>query len=165
MKVLDAYVDGRGITKFLTTADTGPRVDQGAFHAAFCEALMFPSSWSRLPTMEWEPVDEHTARVAVSRSGETESATVGFDGAGYPATYEAMRFKGKDGPKVSWRISMVDWRRFGHVAVPSSIEVLWTDEPGPWLRVRFERVEVGPDLAEPLARARAAIAAADRHTT
>ena len=29
MKVLDAYVDGRGITKFLSRADTGPRVDQG----------------------------------------------------------------------------------------------------------------------------------------
>ena len=161
MKVLDAYVDGRGITKFLHTADTGPRVDQGAMHPMLCESLMFPSCWSRTPGFAWEPVDGHTARLHIPFEAGSEVATVGFDTrTGFPTTFETMRYKGKDGPKVRWRITMHDWRQFGAVAIPERILVRWADERGPWLMMRFERVTLGVELDEPLTRARAAIAAA-----
>ena len=161
MKVLDAYVDGRGVTRFLNKADSGPRVDQGAMHAMLCEALMFPSCWSRMPGFVWEPVNANLARLRVSFGDGVEVATVGFDPAtGFPAVFETLRFKGKDGPKVRWRIRMRDWRRFGAVTVPGRILVRWADEPGPWLKVWFQRVSAGVDLDEPLGRARRAIAAA-----
>lgn len=160
MKVLDAYVDGRGITRFLNKADTGPPVDLGAMHPMLGEALMFPSCWSRMPGFAWEPVDADAARMCMAFGRGVEVATVGFDPtSGYPAVFETLRFKGKDGPKVLWRIAMLDWRRFGAVTVPERIVVRWADEPGPWLKVRFERVTTGVDLDEPLTRARAAIAA------
>ena len=102
MKVLDAYVDGRGITKFLSRADTGPRVDQGAMHPMLCESLMFPSCWSRTPGFAWEPVDADTARVHMPFGAGFEVASVGFDpDTGFPATFETMRFKGKDGPRFA----------------------------------------------------------------
>ena len=161
MKVLDAYVDGRGITRFLNKADIGPRVDQGAMHAMLCEALMFPSCWSRMPGLVWEPVDANVARLRVPFGGGIEVATVGFDPVtGLPAVFETLRFKGKDGPKVRWRLAMLDWRRFGAVTAPGRILVRWADEPGPWLKVRFRRVSTGVDLDEPLGRARRAIAVA-----
>jgi hypothetical protein len=161
MKVLDAYVDGRGITKFLSRADMGPRVDQGAMHPMLCESLMFPSCWSRTPGFAWEPVDADTARVRMPFEAGFEVASVGFDpDTGFPATFETMRFKGKDGPKVRWRITMLGWRRFGEVTLPERMMVRWADEPGPWLKLRFERVTIGVDLDEPLTRARTAIATA-----
>ncbi|HJS27067.1 MAG TPA: DUF6544 family protein [Actinomycetota bacterium] len=161
MKVLDAYVDGRGITKFLNTADIGPRVDQGAMHPMLCESLMFPSCWPRTQGLAWEPVDADTARLQLPFGTGIEVATVGFDPAtGFPAVFQTMRFKGKDGPTVRWRITMLDWRRFGTVTIPERIAVRWADEPGPWLELRFERVTIGVDLEEPLMRARSAIAAA-----
>jgi len=160
MKVLDAYVDGHGITKFLRTADVGDEIDQGSLHPMICEALMFPSSWSRIPGLAWEPVDDRVARLLVPFGDATEVVTVGFDRAtGFPSSYEVPRFKAK-GAKVDWRIDMLDWRRFGQVVVPARIVVTWADDPGPWLRMRFEQVTTGEDIEEPLARARAAIAAA-----
>jgi hypothetical protein len=71
-----------------------------------------------------------------------------------------MRFKGKDGPKVRWRITMLGWRRFGEVTIPERMMVRWADEPAPWLKLRFERVIIGVDLDEPLTCARTAIATA-----
>ena len=44
MKALDAFVGGRGITKFPNSADTGPRVDQGGGDG---------SEWSRSPSASW----------------------------------------------------------------------------------------------------------------
>lgn len=160
MEVLDAYVDGHGITRFLRTADVGNEIDQGSLHPMLCEALMFPSSWSRIAGLEWEPIDDRTARLLVPFRDGTEIATVGFDRAtGFPSTYEVPRFKAK-GAKVDWRIDMADWRPFGPATVPTRIVVTWADEPGPWLRMRIEQVTTGEDIEEPLARARAAIAAA-----
>ena len=40
------------------------------------------------------------------------------------------------------------------------VRIRWADEPGPWLKLRFERVTIGVDLDEPLTRARTAIATA-----
>lgn len=122
---------------------------------------MFPCCWSGMPGLGWEPVDADVARMRLPFGDGIEVATVGFDPAtGFPAVFETLRFKGKGGPKVRWRMAMLDWRRFGAVTVPGRITVRWADEPGPWLKMRFERVTTGVDLDEPLGRARAAIAAA-----
>jgi Family of unknown function (DUF6544) len=158
MRVLDAYVDGSGITKFLRTADVGDRIDQGSLHPLLCEALMFPSCWSRIPGFAWEPVHDGSARMFASFRDGIEVVTVGFDrSTGFPATYEVPRFKGKDGPKVDWRIDMLDWRRFGSVVLPGRIDITWTDDPGPWMKMRFTQVTTGEAIDEPIARARAAI--------
>lgn len=162
MKVLDAYVDGHGITRFLRTADVGDQIDQGSLHPLLCEALMFPSSWSRMPGFAWEGVDGTTARLRLPFQDGTEVATVGFDpSTGFPSAYETPRFKAK-GAKAGWRINMLDWRRFGPVMVAGRIVVTWADEPGPWLTMRFTKVTTGEDIDEPIARARAAIEEARR---
>lgn len=161
MKVLDAYVDGRGITKFLNRADIGDNVDQGAMHPMLCDALMFPSCWSGMAGFAWEPVDADTARMSLPFRGGVETATIRFDpNTAFPETFETMRFKGANGPKVPWRITMFGWCPFGAVVAPAKIIVRWADEPGPWLDLRYERVITGVDVDEALARARRAIARA-----
>jgi hypothetical protein len=163
MKVLDAYVNGHGITKVLRRADVGDQIDQGSLHPLLCEAMMFPSCWSRIPGWTWEAVDDRTARLLVPFRDGTEVVTVGFDrSTGFPSTYEVPRFR-STGPKVNWRIDMTDWRRFGPVVVAGDIVVGWADDPGPWLRMRFTQVTTGEDVSEPIARARAAIAGARDH--
>lgn len=162
MKVLDACVDGYGITKFRKTTDVGDQIDQGALHPLLCEAIMFPSCWSSIAGFAWEPIDDSTSRLLASFRDGTEVVTVGFDrSTGFPATYQVPRFKA-DGPKVDWRIDMLDWRRFGPAVVPGRIVVTWADDPGPWLEIRFTKVTTGEVIDEPIARARAAIAEARR---
>lgn len=163
IKVLDAYVGGHGITKFLRTADVGDEIDQGSLHPMLVETLMFPSSWSRIPGFAWEKVDEASARMLVPFQAGTEAAIVRFDEhTGFPSGYEAPRFKGIGGPKVDWRIDLRDWWRFGSAIAPRRIVVTWADDPGPWLKMRIAKITTGEDVTEPLARARAAIVAASR---
>ena len=162
-RVLDAYVDGHGITRFLRTADVGDEIDQGSLHPLLVETLMFPSSWSRIPGLAWDAGEGSVARLSVPFGGGTEVATVGFDPrTGFPVSYDAPRFKAVGGSKVEWRVDMVDWSRFGPVVACRRIVVTWADDPGPWLTMRFAKVTTGEDLAEPLARARAAISEARR---
>lgn len=165
-RVLDAYVDGQGITRFLNTADIGGEIDQGALHPMLVETLMFPSSWSKIPGLAWDGGEGAAMRVSIPFAGGTEVAAVGFDpGTGFPVSYEAPRFKAVGGPKVDWRVEMADWSRFGPVVACRRIAVTWADEPGPWLKMRIVKVTTGEDIAEPLARARAAISEARRKQT
>lgn len=160
LRVLDAYVDGHGITKVLGKADVGEHIDQGSVHPMLCEALMFPSSWSRMAGFAWEPVDGTTARMLLPFRDGTEVGTVAFDPAtGLPVTYRTPRYKA-EGPKVDWRVDMLEWGRSGSASLPRRIVVTWADEPGPWLDLRFETVATGVDVSEAIARARAAIAEA-----
>jgi len=161
MKVLDAFVDGQGITKFLRTADVGPEIDQGSLHAMLCETLMFPSSLQRVADLAWEEVDETSARMVVPFGDQNERATVSFHPrTGFPARYETPRFKAIGGPKVDWRVQMLDWWRFGPVVAPRRIVVAWADDPGPWLRQRIVKITTGEPVDGALERARAAISQA-----
>ncbi|HZD17161.1 MAG TPA: DUF6544 family protein, partial [Actinomycetota bacterium] len=100
-RVLDAYVDGHGITKVLRKADVGDEIDQGALHPMLVEALMVPSCWSEIAGFSWEAADGTSARIIVPFAGGTERATVRFDArTGFPSLYETPRFKKVGGPKV-----------------------------------------------------------------
>jgi hypothetical protein len=161
LRVLDASVDGHGITKFLTTADVGHEIDQGSVHALLCEALMFPSAWSRVPGLTWEEVDDRTARMVVAFKERTETATIGFDpSTGFPFSYSTARYQRVGGPKVDWHVGMRGWRRFGAVTAPERLAVRWANEPGPWLLERFSDIRVGVDVRPAIERARKAIARA-----
>ena len=130
MRGLDAYLDGRGITKAVGSADVGPEIDQGAFHTLVIETMLYPWAWSKLD-FRWESVDDTTARLLVPFAGGTEGATVRFDRAtGLPLAYEVPRFKGR-GAKIDWRVDLLDWRRFGPVWSPGKFLVTWADEPAP----------------------------------
>lgn len=163
LRVLDAYVDRSGITKVLWKADVGDEIDQGSLHPVLCEALMFPSSWPRMPGFGWEAVDDTTARMLLPFRGGIEVGTVAFDpGTGLPVAYRTPRFKTVDGPMVDWRVDLLEWGRSGTKGIPRRLVVTWADEPGPWLELRFTRVMTDVDVSEPFARARAAIEEATR---
>jgi hypothetical protein len=160
MRVLDAYVDGQGITKAGRSADVGPRVDQGAFHPVVIETMLFPGAWSRLTGLRWEPIAESSARLVVPHAGGLEAAIVEFDrSTGVPSSYSVPRYKG-NGPKVDWRIDLLDWGRLGGVTWPRRFVVTWADDPGPWYVMRTDRIELDADVDEALGRARAALAEA-----
>jgi hypothetical protein len=159
MHGLDAYVDGRGITRVGSELSAGPRVDQAAFHVMFLETLLVPSAWGT--DIRWEPMRAQSARVLVPFRDGVEEAVLTFDPVtGMPQTYATDRFKTVGGPKVWWTASLGPWRSFGPLSYPEAISVQWADDTVPWLQMRITRAGVNPDMAEPLARARAVLAGA-----
>ncbi len=159
LRGLDAFIDGRGLTKVARSIDVGPEVDQGSFPTIVLETLLFPGAWPRLGLV-WEAVDATTTRLHAPFEGGYEIAIVTFDRVtGFPASYEVPRHRGP-GPKVDWRVEFPDWRRFGSVWEPGRIAVRWMDEPSPWLTLRIKRVELDTDIDNAIARARTALAEA-----
>jgi hypothetical protein len=160
---LDAYVDGRGLMKIGPSVNAGVAFDQGALIALWGEALGFPSAWEGRDDVRWEPVDADTALLIVAGPEGDIPITVGFDPAtGVPAFCEADRYK-SNGPKVRWRGTSSDWRRFpGGVLSPGRYSAAWADEPYPWLEIQIDSVRVNVPVDAKLDEGRAILDRAAR---
>jgi hypothetical protein len=160
---LDAYVDGRGLMKIGPSVNAGVAFDQGALIALWGEALGFPSAWEGRQDVRWDAIDEQTAMLVVEGPEGDIAITVGFDPAtGFPAFCEADRYKAT-GPKVRWRGTSSDWRRFaGGVLSPSRYSAAWADEPYPWLEIRIDSVRVNVPVDARLNEGRAVLDRAAR---
>jgi hypothetical protein len=159
---MDAFVDGTGITRVGKQSDVGPEIDQGAFLALWCQSVLFPTAWPRLPGLRWRPADDTRALVDLPFRDGIETATIQFDpdASPFPLAFEADRHRVAGGPKVPWRAEYADWHWREGVPVPTRTIVRWMDEPGPWLDMRMETVSPNEPVEEPFDRARAAIALA-----
>ncbi len=161
LPVIDAYVDGAGITKVGPAVSIGPEVDQGAFLGMWPAAVAYPSTW--IDGVEWEPLDEHTGRIRLPFGDSAEIVTVHFDpDTAYPVRFEADRYKGVSGRKVRWFGDSAEWHTVDGRPVPGVIRGWWQDEPRPWFELRVESARFDVPIGEALAKARRAIAMAQR---
>lgn len=158
---LDAFVDGCGITRVGSATAVGSEIDQGAFLALWCESLLFPTAWARLPGLRWIFGDETEARVELPFRGGLEAATIRFDPESpFPVAFEADRHRAIGSPKVAWRAEYGIWHWREGLALPTRMQVTWADEPGPWFEMRLEEVVPNEPITEPFDRARRVIAEA-----
>jgi hypothetical protein len=160
--VLDAYVDGAGITKIGPIPTIGPEVDQGAVLAMWAEAIAWPAAWHHLPGLRWSAVDEEHARLHLPFATGEEVVDVTFDRAsGFPRLFEVDRFKA-GGRKVRWRAECSDLRSYDGFRAWSHVRAAWADDPGPWFEAWFDRIVPNVKVDRAVERARRAIAAARR---
>jgi uncharacterized protein DUF6544 len=161
LRVLDAYVEGTGLTKIGPVPQLGAEVDQGAWLAMWAEAIFWPRAWV-IGGLQWEAIDETHARARLPFGQVDERLDLTFDPAThFPNIYEVLRCKGA-GRKVRWRADFSDLRRFGRVWAWSHVLATWTDEPGPWYEAWIDDVETNVSVSDPAQRARAAVARALR---
>ena len=159
LRVLDAYVEGTGLTQIGPVPQIGAEVDQGAWLAMWAEAIFWPRAWA-IARLRWEEVDEWHARARVPFGRSDELLDLTFDPTTrFPHVYEVMRCKGA-GRKVRWRAEFSDLRRFGTVWAWTHLLARWTDEPGPWYEAWIDDIETDVPTREVAERARAAIARA-----
>jgi hypothetical protein len=156
LKVIDAYVDGTGLTKIGPVPAVGAEVDQSAWLAMWAEAIFWPRAWA-LGEVRWEAVDERHARAHLLFGQDDEVLDLTFDPVThFPNVYEVLRCKGRD-RKVRWRADFSDLRRFGKVWAWSHLLATWTDESGPWYEAWIEDIQLNVSTAEALRRARDAL--------
>jgi hypothetical protein len=157
-RIVDAYVDGRGVSGMGKRRAVGPTIDAAGAVAMFADSLIYPASWSRLDGLSWGAVDASCATVSATVGGHEVGATVSFDDeAGDPATLQCDRARDRDEPPVPWLVTWSNWFVGGAVAAPGRTEVQWLDRDDPWLRLRVERVETDVDLHADLKVGRTAL--------
>jgi hypothetical protein len=153
----DRLIAGRGhmlvrFNSLITLADvSGPQIDQGAHARWLAEAVWFPPAFAG-PLFEWKHIDRRSARVTLECPRAPVSAVVEFDGEGQALRISGERYRSTGrGQAVltPWLGKCSDYREFGGLRVPSSVEALWGLPEGEFSYARFRVTGLEYDVAAP----------------
>src|SRR5680860_782690 len=101
LRVVDAFVEGHGITRIGTRSVIGEEIDQGANLFLWAEALLVPSAFGEGSTVAVEQVGTDEIRVTVPLGAGHDAAIVRF-AEGHPRRFSALRYKRLGGRKAWW---------------------------------------------------------------
>ena len=152
----DYYIAPRGNMLIravgLVTIDDakGPAIDQGAMMRYFAEMAWFPTALLPGPNVQWEAIDDASARLIARDAAHPEELTVTFDAEGriLTITAQARTFKSGSVERVApWGGVYSDYREVDGLRVPFSAEVVWHFPEGDLPYARFTLTEVRYDDA------------------
>lgn len=155
---IDAYVDGRGVTKARETVTVGPGLDSSCASFLWSEAFLTPTTWG-MDGVKWTQTDATTLTLEVSNEelASPVSAIISCDReSGLPEQFRVpWRPKNAQGTAgAQWAATFEQWRAVGSAWAPELIEVAWLDEERPWFRMRMEPVALNVDVSAALDPAR-----------
>ena len=154
--VHDAYVDGVGILQVEALAVL-PMVDlrgtadvaQGELQRVLAEAPWYPT---RLRDLDWQPIDDNSARATLHDGDTTAVLTFHFDGDGLIDTVHAdarpRLVKGVSAP-TPWEGRFWNYKSSDGILVPTEGEVSWLlpEGPYPYWRGHLTNIEFQFDKA------------------
>jgi hypothetical protein len=133
----DSYEEGHG--RMLITAfglvklvdGRGAKIDQGTLLRYLAETIWLPTA-ALAPYIEWQPIDDTSARATMSHGGVSGTAVFTFDEQGRMLAMTADRYRG-DGASATlerWSARMRAWGRRGGLLVPVAGTVGWKLKTG-----------------------------------
>ena len=137
LRVVDAFVEGHGITRIGSRSVIGEEIDQGANLFLWAEALLVPSAFGEGGSVAVEQIGTDEIRLIVPLGAGHDEATVRF-AEGHPRRFSALRYKRVGGPKLWWHVDYSEWFLQDGIAVPRRMDVSWEDERRPWLSLELE---------------------------
>ena len=149
-RVVDAYAHGEGIlrAKVLSTipvANAGPdeRMNEGELVRYLAEAVWYPTALLPGEGVEWEPVDDRTARATLEHGGNTASVEFHFDGRDLISRVTTERYRQEDGSYAPWTGYFRAYEDRNGMYVPTDAEVEWNLPDGdlPYWAASVVRIE------------------------
>jgi hypothetical protein len=133
LRAVDQYVNGRGEMVIAGRRVAGHEIDQGENLFLWAELVLLPSVVATRPGVQWEPIDEHRARLRVPFGDESDELIVHFDRQTDLITRcRARRYRDVGGPKIGWQIGYERWPAVPAGRFPARITVTWEDQASPW---------------------------------
>ncbi|RMG57879.1 MAG: hypothetical protein D6722_24270 [Bacteroidetes bacterium] len=154
----DRFQDGRGemLIKLLglipvANARDSPKIDEGALQRFLGELVWYPAA-ALASYIEWEPLDDHSARATMRWQGTEGSGTFFFDEAGHFERFSAMRYQGgePEAEKYEWVIEALKRERREGLIIPVHMQATWKLPEGDWtwLDLRIDQMQYGDPEAE-----------------
>ncbi|MFW6269127.1 MAG: DUF6544 family protein [Bacillota bacterium] len=149
VKGRDKYYQGRGnmlikLMSLIKVADaTGPEMDQGTLLRYLNEIMWFPSA-ALNDYIEWEEVDDRSAKATMSYKGVSASAIFYFDENYDMIDYEADRYADIDGSfsKETWSTPISDYQIFEDKRLPAAGRGVWKLDSGDFNYIKLEIKEI-----------------------
>ncbi len=154
IKGRDKFKDGKGemlikANSLVTVVDEkGGKIDEGTLQRFLGELVWFPSL-ALSPFIQWEALDDHSAKATMTYGGITGSGVFYFNEAGDFVKFIAMRYKG-NGPeakKFPWVLTVYGYGTFEGIKVPSQMKATWELEEGDWTWLDLEIVDLQYNIA------------------
>lgn len=134
---LDIYREGKGkmsikmLSLFPIVDATGPEMDHGTMLRFLAEMQWFPTA-ALNPYIQWEPIDDNTAKATMSYKGVTAFGVFTFNDEG-----ELVRFMTKRYREVGGKFVLTDWgginkqfKTFNGIRIPSKSDIIWVEPTG-----------------------------------
>ncbi len=147
---LDRYLDGRGhmliklLGLFPVANASGETIDQGTMLRYLAEIVWFPSA-ALNEYIEWEQVDERTAKATMRYGGISVEGFFRFNADYLPESFEAKRYYDrKEGATLeTWVVRNLPegYKTFNGITIPTKSEVIWKLPAGDFTWFVLEVVE------------------------
>ena len=160
IRVVDAYVGGRGILtatlwSVLTIADADPtpQLDEGELARHLAEMVWFPTAFLPEYGVEWEAIDDDSARATLEHDGTKASVVFHVDENDEITRVTADRWYETDDGSFElrpWTGYFYDYHDVDGLRVPRSGEVEWNLPDGdlPYWRADIDAIEYAPSSSE-----------------
>lgn len=145
IKGRDKFIDGKGemlikINSLINVVnEKGTRMDEGTLQRILGELVWFPSL-ALSPYINWEAIDDTSAKATMTYKGTTGSGTFYFNENGDFIKFVALRFMGNkpDAKRYPWVLTVDDYTVFEGIKVPSKMKATWILETGDWTWLDLE---------------------------
>lgn len=149
-RVLDCYVGGEGrlrakVAGAIPVASAGPdrKMDQAELLRHLAEGVWYPTALLPGAGVEWEAIDDSTARASLTDGDSTATLTFHFDGDNLVERVTGSRYRENDNEEAPWVGYFDDYAERNGRLIPLSGEVAWDlpqRETSYW-RGRIERID------------------------
>ncbi len=149
----DKYDEGRGnmliklMSVFKIADAAGGEIDQGAVVRYLAEIMWQPMAALR-DYIQWEEVNEQSARATMNYQGVTVSGVFEFDQWGNVVSFSAPRYREQGGQYFmdNWHVEVYEHKDFDGIRIPSKGEAIWklSDGDFKWFQYEITEIEFNP---------------------
>jgi hypothetical protein len=149
----DKFEKGKGemmikmFSLFNLVNEKGLRMDEGTMQRFLGEIVWFPSA-ALSPHIQWEPIDNYSAKATMNYRGTKGSGTFTFNEKGDFIKYSTMRYKGNstDSKRYEWVINANERTEFNGITIPAKMDATWVLDEGNWKWLEIEILDIKYNL-------------------
>ncbi|MBP7645044.1 MAG: DUF6544 family protein [Saprospiraceae bacterium] len=150
----DMYISKKGrliVSLFsiynIVDAKDNEKYDLGELLRWLGESLLYPTNLLPSDELNWQAIDDHTAKFTFDYSGLSLYFIVRFNEVGEIIELETKRYMGEDNLET-WIIKASDYHLINEVMIPTLFDVIWRLETGDFSYARFHITAVEYDVPE-----------------
>jgi hypothetical protein len=131
-RVVDAYAHGEGylrgkLLSTITVVDVGPdpKMNESELVRYLAETPWFPTALLPAAGVEWEAIDDRSARATLEHDGNEASVVFHFDDGNLIERVTTERYRQEDDAMAPWEGRFWAYEEHNGMRIPTAAEVAW----------------------------------------